>query len=130
VWEANEAIAEALAQGSKRDSSSFAYWVSEIEKGAMRTIAARLLEQPLQVAAGHRDLFNAFMSLEQRREENRQKQLAERRLNAPKRKAPAKPRTLPAKKAAKPVKQEAEEPQGKLSTVEAMRRRAGALRDE
>jgi hypothetical protein len=80
VGQIHEALEAALSNGIRDDEDSDLHGcVQEIERGALRTVAARLLGQQVQVSAGNRDLWDGFLRLEQRREELRKRRLEEAR---------------------------------------------------
>jgi hypothetical protein len=126
VGEVVEAILEALGDGLKTPRGPFADEVEAIQAGALRSVAGRIVRQPLQEAAGDRDLWDAFYQLERAREESRKKYLAAQNSLPKARKARA---ALARKIVAKSPKEAASEPEIEHtgSTAEFMKKRAAQL---
>ena len=126
VGEVIEAFEAALSDGLQSDDDSFEGTVCDIEAGALRKVAARLVRQPLQVAAGDRDLWNAYYRLESLREESRKRWERESRNVA--RLSPKQRAKIALAIAAQPSSEPDQPPKGrKPSTAEVMRKRKREL---
>lgn len=68
VGRVNDAIVQALEHGLGREDGEFEDAIRAIERGALRTVAARLLDQSSQVAAGDHDLWEGVFRLERARD--------------------------------------------------------------
>lgn len=68
VGTVNGAIVQALDGGLGTEEGEFEDAVRAIERGALRTVAARLMDQSAQVAAGDHDLWEGVYRLERARE--------------------------------------------------------------
>lgn len=71
VSEVNEKMAEALSGGIDELDTEHGNAAEEIQRGALRKIAAQLLRQQLQASAGDHDFWKAIQRLDRQREDAR-----------------------------------------------------------
>lgn len=137
VHQVREAIERALSDGldHSRDLSEFESAVREIERASLRIVAARLLEQSVQVSRRQNDFYHAIGNLDRVRRENRKKYEEERATSAPptpsrkpRKAAVIKASKSPPKSAAPSPLEEDIDPNSWHSTADYMRLRRAQLK--
>lgn len=143
VGDVNDAILEALSQGLEKSPGleEFGHAVRELQRDALRIVAARVLGQDVQVTRRENDFFHSIGYLDRVRKANREKherEAAERRPAAPIARKPRKPKPAMApppstRPKAKPVASSSEfeediDPSAWKTTADYMRLRQAQLR--
>lgn len=79
IGQINDAMVTALNRGLSEDGWDFDSGIDDIERGALRAVAARLLGQHAQASLGNRDLWEGYYRVERYRERSRAEYLASQR---------------------------------------------------
>jgi hypothetical protein len=110
VWQVREAIEKPLSDGFGQAKDEFDYAIRDIEQASLRIVAARILEQQVQVTRRQNDLQHAIGRLDRARDADRKKYQEERAVTAPPAPLPRKKRKPAAIQAPKPAAKPASPP--------------------